>query len=78
MTAMKSLPTLLTTAQLYRLLNQFRDAGAIVNDSYDMVHTVKTKKGRTVLSAARPHPRGMWHVMTLPGLVTTQQHEIPE
>lgn len=71
---MKSLPTLLTTAQLDGLLSTIEKLpSAIVNRHPDIITVSATHKatGQTVkvLSAATADGK-KWHVMTVPGLVS--------
>ena len=71
---MKSLPTPLTTAQLEGILSALAALPSAKVNRYSGVITVtatKKKTGETVkvLSAARTNHQ--WHVMTVPGLITT-------
>ena len=70
---MKSLPTLLSTAQLDALLSTIEKLpSATVNRHPDIITVTATKKktGETVkvLSAATRNG-SQWHVMAVPGLV---------
>lgn len=72
---MQSLPTPLTTAQLEGLLSTLETMpSAKVNRHPDIVTVTATRKatGETVkvLSAATTDGQH-WHVMTVPGLITT-------
>jgi L-lysine 2,3-aminomutase len=73
---MQSLPTALTTAQLDKLLSTLAAMpSATVNRFADIVTVTATRKatGETVkvLSAATTNGQ-QWHVMTVPGLITTK------
>jgi hypothetical protein len=72
---MQSLPTALTTAQLEKLLSELAAMpSATVNRHPDIITVTATRKktGETVkvLSAATSD-RQHWHVMTVPGIITT-------
>lgn len=72
---MQSLPTPLTTAQLENILTALAAMpSATVNRHADIVTVTATRKktGETVkvLSAAT-RDRQHWHVMTVPGIITT-------
>jgi len=70
---MKSLPTAVTTANLNAMLSAIAKLpSAVVNRHSDIVTVTATRKtGETVkvLSAATSDGK-LWHVMTVPGLVT--------
>lgn len=71
---MKSLPTLLTTAQLEGILSSLESLpSATVTRHADIITVTATRKatGETVkvLSAAT-RDGSRWHVMTVPGLVS--------
>jgi hypothetical protein len=71
---MQSLPTPLTTAQLENILTELAALPSATINRHSGVITVtatKKKTGETVkvLSATRENQQ--WHVMTVPGLITT-------
>lgn len=73
MKELKSLPTMLNTAELTGLLRQFPANAKITGIEPDSIcRVVYAPNGERVLSAAQYAP-DLWHVMALPGFVKMKE-----
>lgn len=68
-----TLATPMTTANLNAVLKQLAECGCTVKATSPIIRTAYNQDGVKILSAARPQPRGNWHVMSAPGLLNAKQ-----